>query len=85
MTTDQSIDELRLEIDRLDGEILAAIKARTETSRTIGRIRRESGGGRIDPTREQAIYERYADLGDEGRELVNILLQLGRGKVDGVQ
>ncbi len=32
-----NIDDLRLEIDRLDAEILAAVKRRTEVSQVIGK------------------------------------------------
>lgn len=39
-----NIEELRLEIDRLDAEILAAVRRRAEVSREIGRARMASGG-----------------------------------------
>lgn len=41
------IDQLRREIDRLDAEILAAVKRRTEVSQAIGRARMASGGTRL--------------------------------------
>ena len=46
MTTDEltDIDALRDEIDRLDAEILAAVKRRTEVSQAIGKVRMASGG-----------------------------------------
>lgn len=78
----ESIDELRKKIDQIDSDIIAAIQARTAVSRTIGRIRRENGGGRIDPAREEIIYAKYGELGEEGRGIADILLQLGRGKVE---
>ena len=34
-----NIDELRLEIDRLDAEILAAVQRRAEVSQMIGKAR----------------------------------------------
>lgn len=37
------IEELRREIDRLDAEILAAVKRRAEVSQAIGRVRMASG------------------------------------------
>ncbi|MDX5451864.1 MAG: chorismate mutase, partial [Rhodococcus sp. (in: high G+C Gram-positive bacteria)] len=46
-TTEAEIDELRKEIDRLDAEILAAVKRRTEVSRIIGQTRMASGGTRL--------------------------------------
>jgi chorismate mutase len=41
------IDDLRLEIDRLDAEILAAVKRRSEVSQLIGKARMASGGTRL--------------------------------------
>jgi chorismate mutase len=75
------IDELRLEIDRLDAEILAAVKRRSEVSRTIGRARIASGGTRLVHSREMAVLERYSELGPEGKDLAMLLLRLGRGRL----
>jgi len=74
-----SIDDLRRKIDSCDNSILEAVRRRTELSRQIGEIRAAEGGPRIIPAREAQIYEHYSDLGPEGRELVDILLRLGRG------
>ena len=41
------IDGLREEIDRLDAEILAAVKRRAEVSQAIGKVRMASGGTRL--------------------------------------
>ena len=38
------IDDLRREIDQLDGAILEAVKRRTEVSKLIGKARMASGG-----------------------------------------
>lgn len=76
------IDELRNKIDQIDGEIIAAIRERTAVSHTIGRIRRDNGGERIDPSREEVIYAKYREIGEEGEAIANILLQLGRGKIE---
>lgn len=75
------IDELRNEIDRLDAEILAAVKHRTEVSRAIGKARMASGGTRLVHSREMKVIERYSELGPEGRELAMLLLRLGRGRL----
>ncbi len=75
------IDELRLEIDRLDAEILAAIKRRSEVSRRIGRARMASGGPRLVHSREMKVLERFSDLGTEGHTLAMLLLRLGRGRL----
>lgn len=82
-TTEEEIDELRREIDRLDAEILAAIQRRTEVSKRIGATRMASGGPRIVYSREMAVLDRFADLGVEGRELAMMLLRLGRGRLGG--
>ncbi|HEU4362071.1 MAG TPA: chorismate mutase [Mycobacterium sp.] len=75
------IDDLRREIDRLDAEILAAVKRRTEVSRAIGRARIASGGTRLVHSREMKVIERYRELGQDGKELAMLLLRLGRGRL----
>jgi chorismate mutase len=78
---DTDIDELRREIDRLDAEILAAVKRRAEVSRAIGRVRMASGGTRLVHSREMKVIERYSVLGPEGKDLAMLLLRLGRGRL----
>ncbi|MCV7315226.1 chorismate mutase [Mycolicibacillus parakoreensis] len=78
-TTD--IDELRGEIDRLDAEILAAVKRRTEVSQAIGRARMASGGTRLVHSREMKVIERYSELGPDGKDLAMLLLRMGRGRL----
>ncbi|MUM21812.1 chorismate mutase [Mycobacterium sp. CBMA271] len=75
------IDELRKEIDRLDAEILAAIKRRTEVSQSIGRARMASGGPRLVHSREMKVLQRFSELGQEGHTLAMLLLRLGRGRL----
>ena len=75
------IDDLRIEIDKLDGEILAAVKRRTEVSRVIGKARMASGGTRLVHSREMKVIERYSELGPEGKDLALLLLRLGRGRL----
>lgn len=76
-----SIDELREEIDRLDREILAAVKRRAEVSQAIGKVRMASGGTRLVHNREMKVIERYSELGPEGKDLAMLLLRLGRGRL----
>jgi chorismate mutase len=80
---DEEIQQLRLEIDRLDAEILELVKQRTEVSRRIGRARMAAGGPRIVYSREMAVLARFRELGAEGRELGMLLLKLGRGRLGG--
>lgn len=82
-TTEEEIEVLRREIDRLDTEILQAIQRRTEVSRRIGATRMAAGGPRIVYSREMAVLDRFAELGPEGRELAMMLLRLGRGRLGG--
>ena len=77
------IQQLRLEIDRLDAEILQLVKRRTEVSQRIGRARMAAGGPRIVYSREMAVLARFRELGAEGRELGMLLLKLGRGRLGG--
>ena len=74
-----NIDDLRREIDRLDAEILAAVKRRTQVSQEIGRARMASGGTRLVHSREMKVIERYSELGPDGKDLAMVLLRLGRG------
>jgi len=75
------IDDLRVEIDRLDAEILAAVRRRTEVSQIIGKIRMASGGTRLVHSREMKVIERYSQLGAEGKDLAMLLLRMGRGRL----
>ncbi len=76
------IDDLRQEIDRLDAEILAAVKRRTEVSKLIGKARMASGGTRLVHSREMKVIDRFiAAIGPEGKDLAMILLRLGRGRL----
>jgi chorismate mutase len=77
-----NIDDLRHEIDRLDAEILAAVKRRTEVSQAIGKARMASGGTRLVHSREMKVIDRFiAAIGPEGKDLALILLRLGRGRM----
>ena len=76
-----NIDDLRQEIDRLDAEILAAVKRRAEVSQAIGKARMASGGTRLVHSREMKVIERYSELGPEGKDLAILLLRLGRGRL----
>ena len=78
-TLPDDIDALRLEIDRLDAVILAAVKRRSAVSKKIGAARMASGGPRLVHSREVKVLERFKDLGQEGHTLAMLLLRLGRG------
>ncbi|AOW91808.1 chorismate mutase [Rhodococcus sp. WMMA185] len=80
-TSEAEIEVLRQEIDKLDAEILAAIKRRAEVSQLIGRTRMASGGPRLVHSREMKVLERFNELGQEGHTLAMLLLRLGRGRL----
>ena len=75
------IDDLRREIDQLDGAILEAVKRRTEVSKLIGKARMASGGTRLVHSREMKVIERYSELGPDGKDLAMLLLRMGRGRL----
>ncbi|WP_080795992.1 chorismate mutase [Corynebacterium pacaense] len=80
--SDTEIQKYRQEIDRLDHEILEAIKRRTAISKAIGKTRMSSGGTRLVHTREVAIINQFREeIGEEGPALAGILLRMGRGKL----
>jgi chorismate mutase len=74
-------DDMRDEIDRLDAEILAAVKRRSEVSRAIGKARMASGGTRLVHRREMKVIERYSELGPDGKDLAMLVLRMGRGRL----
>ena len=80
--SDAEIQRDREEINRLDREILDAVKRRSDISKAIGKTRMGSGGTRLVYTRELAIINQFREeLGEEGPALANILLRLGRGRL----
>ena len=79
--TESGIDTLRAEIDRLDTEILAAVRRCTEVSQQIGKVRMASGGTRLVHSREMKVIERYSALGADGKDLAMLLLRMGRGRL----
>lgn len=79
--TEAEINRMRQEIDELDAAILAAVKKRSEISRTIGQTRMASGGTRLVHRQEMKVLKRFSELGQEGHTLAMLLLRLGRGQL----
>ena len=75
------IDELRIEIDRIDSELVRLILHRTAVSHAIGVARKSLGGPKIVYSREMAVLERFRALGPAGTDLGMLLLAMGRGKL----
>ena len=68
-------------IDAIDDELLALIARRRTVSTRIQQLRVESGGSRVEHSRENAILRRYSDaLGDGGVELALAVLDHCRGR-----
>ncbi len=56
-----TIDDLRQEIDALDGELLRIFNRRAEIALKIGEIKKELGLPVYDPTREKRIFQRMKE------------------------
>jgi len=55
---DAELERLRGEIDEVDGALLAALNRRAQLVETVGRLKRDTGTGVYEPTRERRIVER---------------------------
>lgn len=53
-----TIDEIRIEIDRLDRELLEIFNQRADLALKIGEIKKELGLPIYDPSREKRIFDR---------------------------
>ncbi len=53
-----SIDDIRMQIDRLDAALLEMINQRAQLARQIGQLKGASGGVVYQPEREQAVLQR---------------------------
>lgn len=78
---EQTISEMRAEIDDIDSELVRLIQRRSEISHAIGAARAAEGGTRIVYSREMKVLDRFAVLGPAGTELGMLLLSLGRGQL----
>lgn len=57
-----TLDELRNQIDEIDGQILELLNARAEAAIAIGKIKRSTNSVFYVPEREKAVYARLAGL-----------------------
>lgn len=72
----------RERIDALDDRIIGLIQERTAVSAVIQQTRIESGGRRVNLSREMDVLAHYRDaLGKPGTALAMTLLELCRGRV----
>ncbi|WP_086828522.1 chorismate mutase [Allokutzneria sp. NRRL B-24872] len=74
------ISQQRTRIDDLDRQIVELLGQRKEASEAVQRARTSAGGGRVDPSREQVIIDKYrARLGDGGEKIAKAVLEAFRG------
>lgn len=56
------LNQLRAQIDQIDGEIVERLNRRTELASEIGRIKREQGGEIYVPKREEEVFAKITAL-----------------------
>ncbi|MFB3880037.1 MAG: prephenate dehydratase [Armatimonadota bacterium] len=57
-----TVDDIRREIDELDGAILELLNRRAERAIAIGRLKEQTGAGVFDPARERQVLDRLMAL-----------------------
>ena len=62
MKVPRNIEEARIEIDKIDSQLLSLLNNRMEIVKAIGDLKRTSKGAIYRPDREQAIIQRLSDL-----------------------
>lgn len=60
MTTNESLQDLRRQIDAVDEEIIAAIVRRVALAKAIGEVKHQAAQPVLDPAREAAVVSRAA-------------------------
>lgn len=60
-----SLDELRRQIDEIDGQLVRLLQQRADTARRIGQAKSASASAVYDPAREAQLLERIARMGAE--------------------
>ncbi|MFE5143790.1 chorismate mutase [Streptomyces fagopyri] len=83
--TDEAADVItgaRDRVDALDDRIIGLVRERMAVSAVIQKARIESGGRRVNLSREMEVLGRYRDaLGKPGTSLAMTLLELCRGRI----
>ena len=77
-----SVEDGRAMLDDIDARLMHLLSERRAVSRQVQALRVQSGGSRVEHSRENAIIRRWADtLGDGGAELALAVLAHCRGRV----
>lgn len=63
----QKLDPLRIEIEKIDAEIIQKIAARMAIVKQIGQTKKEAGIAVLDPTRETQLLQKYQSLAQENQ------------------
>ena len=59
------VERARMDIERVDRQLVALMAERTRVAREIGRAKRAAGMMTLDPAREAAVVRKAADLARE--------------------
>lgn len=78
-----NLDELRFEIDKIDGEMIRLFSERMEVSKQIAEYKKENNLPVYDPVREEMKLEDISSLLPEekreyGRKLYSLIFELSR-------
>jgi len=77
-----SVDDGRAMLDDIDERLMQLLSERRTVSKQVQALRVQSGGSRVEHSRENAIIRRWAEtLGDGGADLALAVLAHCRGRV----
>ena len=77
-----SVDDGRAMLDDIDARLMHLLSERRAVSKQVQALRVQSGGSRVEHSRENAIIGRWAEtLGDGGADLALAVLAHCRGRV----
>ena len=77
-----SVDDGRALLDDIDSRLMQLLSERRAVSKQVQQLRVQSGGSRVEHSRENAIIRRWADsLGDSGADLALAVLAHCRGRL----
>lgn len=81
----RAVDDLRREVERIDGEIARLVAERVRVAREIGAAKRSADRGALDAAREAAVVRKGAAVGaaagldpEDARDLFWLLIGICR-------
>lgn len=81
---DSELAALRIEIDKIDAQIVALLAQRFDITNQVGVLKAQKRLSAIDPEREARQAQRYAMLADEYGVKPQVVQNLFRGVIDEV-